>query len=137
MAFVKVEPNKSYLNLDNTGTSDIEVKRLITTNARPGQMIILDRNNRVDPGDSLGKIYLVSDIDPSSDDTEAGNIRLPQQDQISAITTQGYDKLEIKYNKTVTGSAVYKITKTLVTLMFDGSLWNVINITENNSWESV
>lgn len=141
---VVINPEKSYLNLENTGTSDTIVSQVKSLNAVPGQVLVLDRHNIVNivSGDSdAGKILLQGIINPNAEDDSIGNIRIPVNETYTDALSNGGDTLEIMYKRELAeaGTAsgdIYRITKTVVTLMYDGSLWNVTSYVNNIHYET-
>lgn len=139
MDLIKINPNRSFISLRNTGATDVGIRAFDTTNAKPGQIVVVTKENTRTSGDGTGNIYLVSIADPVNDASGplTGNISLPKNlpDATILASTPSYDQLQLKNDQTVDSTGgLATIIKTFVTLIYDGWTWNVISTVDNATY---
>ena len=129
---------RPYMHLKNETMTDRTISTIANNNVQAGQIVFLDKYTLRDtdpggPGTDWGRIYLRCFVDPTHDFTMGGNVLVPQNliTIPSDLAGQQYDLLEIKHTGEDFGGSYYKVTKTIVQLIYDGQFWNVVSATDN------
>ena len=140
-------PETSHIGLKNNDVTPKGVKVIDTTNASPGQFLVLYTENAQKIPLFPNNIYLISTVNPQPDPAggSGGNIGMPivnsgdghDEFDIDKVAVKGFNRFKLKNDLVEdTTNNLNIITKTFVTLMFDGRVWAPISIQDIETYEN-